>query len=428
MPAYLGGSLLEPTRELLPSEHPQEGMLYSGVYRSAYKSVKRLQSPTPRLSSKPRPLSLAPPPGAAYGTGAVQSLHYTFALCGGIRVEEEKGLRDSAKNGASSMSLSYAARGTYLSIYLLTILTGFPTNLLVLCALIQKLKTKATPNCVLLLNLTLSDIFFLAFLPFKVAEVTADHWPLPTFLCPLSGLVYFSTIYSSTLFLTAVSVERYLGVAYPIHYKMRRNSAYAVIASLGLWVCSFAHCSIVYITEFQRDNYSSPSDQSDDICYDNFTQAQLTTLLPVRLELGIVLFLVPSLITCFCYFGFMRIVMSSPHIHKSKKHRAVGLVAATLAVFIICFAPYNVSHVVGFINWESPKWRNTALLLSTFNACLDPIIFYFSSSAVQHSCWGFLTRVERTCALPSLIRKLFCRGTEKLGRAGSPELVYCSKL
>lgn len=55
----------------------------------------------------------------------------------------------------------------------------------------------------------------------------------------------------------------------------------------------------------------------------------------------------------------------------------------TLLVFAFCFGPYNLSHIVGFIRWENPEWRDKALLCSTFNACLDPIIFYLSSSAVR---------------------------------------------
>lgn len=317
-------------------------------------------------------------------------------------------------------------RDLYLFIYLLTIITGFPTNLLALWALIKKLKTNATPNCILLLNLTLSDLCFLAFLLFKVAEAIAGCWPFPFVLCPLSGLFYFSTIYSSTLFLTAVSVERYLGVAYPILYKVRRRSIYAAVASLGLWACSFAHCSIVFITEYHQARHFISNDSK--VCYDNFTDGQLEVLLPARLELGIVLFLVPSLITSFCYCGFMRIVISSPHICRNKKQRAVGLVAATLAVFIICFSPYNISHFVGFIRWENPQWRENALLLSTFNASLDPIIFYFSSSAVQHSCRGFLVQVKRVCTILPLVRKLFCKETEKLRRASTREPACCSKL
>ncbi|XP_032083049.1 free fatty acid receptor 3-like [Thamnophis elegans] len=299
----------------------------------------------------------------------------------------------------------------YVTVYTLTVLIGFPTNLLALYAFIQKIRVKTTPNCILLLNLTISDLCFLVFLLFKMAEQIAGRWALPFYLCPFSGLVYYSTIYTSTLFLTAVSVERYLAVAYPIHYKLKRHAVYALIASLSIWICSFGHCSIVYITEYNRDNYSYHSN----VCYDNFTEKQLQVLLPVRLELSIALFLVPFLITCFCYFGFIRIVVSSPHICRSKKQRAVALVAATLAIFAICFTPYNISHVVGFIQGKSPEWRIEVLLLSTFNACLDPIIFYFSSSAVKRSCCSFWTRIKHICIWPPLLHKLFNRGTEIVG-------------
>ncbi|XP_070620058.1 free fatty acid receptor 3-like [Erythrolamprus reginae] len=313
-------------------------------------------------------------------------------------------------------------RNTYIAVYALTVLIGLPTNLLALSAFIQKMRVKATSNCIFLLNLTISDLGFLVFLLFKMAEQIAGRWAFPPFLCPLSGFAYFSTIYTSMLFLTAVSVDRYLGVAYPIQYKLRCQAVYAQIASLVIWIWSFGHCSIVYITEFNRDNYSLPSGPSRNVCYDLFTEKQLQILLPVRLEVSIVLFLVPFLITCFCYFGFVRIVISSPRIHRSKKHRAVGLVAATLAVFIICFAPYNISHVVSYVQWENPEWRMKVLLLSTFNACLDPIIFYFSSSAVKHSCCSFWTRIKDICRLPPLLHKLFNRRTERT----SPQDQVCS--
>ncbi|XP_041081832.1 free fatty acid receptor 2-like [Polyodon spathula] len=276
-----------------------------------------------------------------------------------------------------------------LTVYIVTLLTGWPSNLLALHAFYQKLRRKPTPGTIFLFNLTLSDLFFLTFLPFKTIEAAAGNiWSLPAYLCPLSGLFHYSTIYSSILFLTAVSVDRYLGVAFPFCYKMHRKPSYALAVSLFLWVCAFTHCSIVYITELRRDWSEAATNLS--VCYDNFTPQQLAVLLPVRLELGIILFCVPLLITCFCYCSFTWIVMSSAHLHKEKKRRAVGLVLATLAVFLICFTPYNVSHIVGYIQGSSPGWRDEALLFSTFNACLDPIIFYFSSTAVQQSCWTCL--------------------------------------
>ncbi|XP_041427633.1 free fatty acid receptor 2 [Xenopus laevis] len=302
------------------------------------------------------------------------------------------------------MAPSPAQKNMRLAIYFITILTGFPTNLLALHALIRKLRHKATPNAILLFNLTISDLSFLTFLPFKVAEICQGQWKMPSFLCPLSGLFYFSTIYSSTLFLTAVSVERFLGVAYPLKYKLYRKPSYAAAISGFLWVCSFAHCSIVYVTEYNHDANTSMRI----VCFDNFTEKQMEVLGPFRLELGIVLFCFPFLITCFCYCSFIRILVSSPHIHREKKQRAIGLVITTLSVFAICFAPYNASHLVGFVQKKNVAWRDEALLLSTLNACLDPIIFYFSSTAVQHSCRSCLVKL-RLCKTHSTLQKIIVK-------------------
>ncbi|XP_038669526.1 free fatty acid receptor 2-like [Scyliorhinus canicula] len=277
----------------------------------------------------------------------------------------------------------------HVTIYVIALLTGLPFNILALYAFLCKARQKAGPNIIFLINLTISDLAFLLFLPFKIIESFKDsRWILPNFLCPLSGLFYFSAVYSSILFLTAVSVDRYLGVAFPIKYNMYRKPVYGVLVSFLLWVCAFSHCSIVYITELSHVNNQS---SNKDVCYDNFTESQLKILLPFRLELGIVLFLLPFLITTFCYASFVRIVLSSSHISPEKKQRAIGLVLTTLFVFLLCFAPYNISHFVGFIQHRSPSWRTNALLLSTFNTSLDPIIFYFSSTAVKRTCKGCLS-------------------------------------
>uniref|UniRef100_UPI00398E3CFA free fatty acid receptor 2-like isoform X1 n=2 Tax=Pristiophorus japonicus TaxID=55135 RepID=UPI00398E3CFA len=326
------------------------------------------------------------------------------------------------------MASQYVSDQLHIGVYVIVLLTGLPFNTLALYAFLGKARRKVGPNVIFLINLTISDLAFLLFLPFKVLEAAKGNlWTLPPFLCPLSGLFYFSAIYSSILFLTAVSVERYLGVAFPIQYQMYRQPHYAVGVSLALWVCSFSHGSIVYITEFQRkDNKSG----NHNVCYDQFDQSQLEILLPFRLELGVVLFCLPFLVTTFCYSSFVRILLSSPHISREKKQRAVGLVLATLLVFLVCFAPYNISHFVGFAQWASPPWRGDVLLLSTFNTSLDPIIFYFSSSAVQRTCKGCLRRLTSKLSLlnPSRLLSAFLRKRGEALRDRSMGQVQCSKL
>ncbi|CAL8248258.1 unnamed protein product [Lota lota] len=314
-----------------------------------------------------------------------------------------------------------------LSVYVITFVTGFPANALAFYTFSRKVRKKATPIDILLLNLTISDLLFLLFLPFKMQEVMNNMmWEMPYALCPLSGFIFYTTIYNSTFFLTAVSVERYLGVAFPIQHTLRRRPLYAVIASLFFWVFSIIQLSIVFIMPFigtgeppsanaTHGNHSDTDGGSgwglekvqedpsrppelhhrEAVCYENFTEAQLRVLLPVRLELCLVLFCIPFLICSFCYINFIRILSRLQHISRRRKLRAIGMALGTLLVFTVCFVPYNVTHVVGFVTWRSPDWRDKALLCSTFNACLDPLIFYLSSAAVRGTVGSMVQGARR---------------------------------
>ncbi|XP_029701075.1 free fatty acid receptor 3-like isoform X2 [Takifugu rubripes] len=164
-----------------------------------------------------------------------------------------------------------------LAVYILTFLMGVPANVLAFCAFCRKVRRKATPIDVLLLNLTISDLIFLAFLPFKMKEALDDMaWLLPYALCPFTGFLFYVTIYNSTLFLTAVSVERYLGVAFPLRYSLCRRPRYAVLASVMFWVVSCLNLSIVYIMPYAQWTNSSATPPST--CYLEFSENELSIL------------------------------------------------------------------------------------------------------------------------------------------------------
>ncbi|KAM9776933.1 free fatty acid receptor 3-like [Syngnathus typhle] len=269
-----------------------------------------------------------------------------------------------------------------LPVYIFTFLMGVPANILAFYTFCHKVRTRAAPIDVLLLNLTISDLIFLAFLPFKMKEASDNMaWVLPFPLCPFTGFIFYGTIYNSTLLLTAVGVERYLGVAYPLRYALCRRPRNAVVACVLFWVVTSLNLSIVYIMPYAQ--WGNATAKPPSTCYMDFTESELKILLPVRLELFFVLFCIPFLICCFCYVNFILILSRLPNISRRRRLRAIGLALGTLVVFAVCFGPYNASHVVGYARQESQEWRNVALLSSTLNACLDPFIFYFSSAAVR---------------------------------------------
>ncbi|KAM6967577.1 free fatty acid receptor 2 [Aplochiton taeniatus] len=267
-----------------------------------------------------------------------------------------------------------------LSVYILTFLIGLPANILAAHAFGIKILKRSNPTDVLLFNLTVSDLIFLFFLPFKIYEAASDMlWNLPGFLCSITAFVFFSTIYTSSLLLMAVSVVRYIAAAFPIAYRKMHRPVYTVVASVSIWLFAAAHCTVVFITQ----HHPALRGNASNVCYENFTKEQLAIILPVRLEFFVVLSFIPLVVSVFCYLNCIYILSTRPRICPGKKRKAIGMALGTLAVFLVCVLPYNFSHVMGYFLGASPKWRYYTLLLSTLNTCIDPIIFYFSSSAFR---------------------------------------------
>ncbi|XP_059855439.1 free fatty acid receptor 2 [Delphinus delphis] len=293
-----------------------------------------------------------------------------------------------------------------LTAYIIIFLTGLPANLLALRAFVGRVRQPhPAPIHILLLSLTLADLLLLLLLPFRMVEAASDFvWYLPELVCAVTGFGFYSSIYCSVWLLAAISIERYLGVAFPVRYKLSRRPLYGVIAALISWILSFGHCTIVIITQYLNSGQRL-TNQSSITCYENFTAEQLKVVIPVRLELFLVLFLIPMAVTIFCYWRFVWIMLTQPHVGAQRRRRAVGLAVVTLLNFLVCFGPYNVSHLVGFHTNVSPPWRAEAVVLSSLNASLDPLLFYFSSSAVRR-------------AFGKGLQALRLRGSSLLGRRG----------
>ncbi|XP_036603200.1 free fatty acid receptor 2 [Trichosurus vulpecula] len=274
-----------------------------------------------------------------------------------------------------------------LAFYTVTFLIGLPANVVALRAFIRRVRQPhPAPIHILLLSLTLGDLLLLLMLPFKILEAATEfHWLLGKAVCALTTFGFYSSIYCSTWLLAAISIERYLGVAFPVQYKLSRRPIYGLAAALVAWILSFGHCSVVIVVEYLDPKNKTSENETHFECYDNFNKRQLRTVLSFRLELCLVLFCLPMAVTVFCYWRFVCLMLGQPQVGAQRQRRAVGLAVVTLLNFLLCFAPYNVSHVVGFFEGKTPSWRKYAVLFSAFNAGLDPLLFYFSSSAVRRA-------------------------------------------
>uniref|UniRef100_UPI0037E8450C free fatty acid receptor 3 n=1 Tax=Semicossyphus pulcher TaxID=241346 RepID=UPI0037E8450C len=273
-----------------------------------------------------------------------------------------------------------------LTVFIFTFLLGLPANLLVLFVYVRKArKHGATPNVVYALNLCFANLFLVVWLPVKAVETLLQDWTLPPPVCPIYNVFLFSSLYGSCLFITAVTVGRYLSIAFPIVYKRYRRARISCFVSAALWVFVLIHLSIGMAAEGGANFVSIQGDTS--VCYDHFNASQLATLLPLRLEMAIVLFILPLILTSFCTLRCVTLVWRS-NLRPMGKRRVLTVALFTLAVFVVCYAPYNASHVVGFALNENVDWRPYAMLTSSCNVFLEPVVMLMLSPAVSRGVMG----------------------------------------
>nr|QZC92270.1 chemokine (C-C motif) receptor 8.2 [Sebastes schlegelii] len=102
-------------------------------------------------------------------------------------------------------------------------------NTLVLWVLLRDMKRK-TMTDICLLNLALSDLILAASLPFYNYPNLSS--------CKLMTGVYQLGFYSGTLFVTLMSVDRYLAIVHAVAAMRARTLRYGIIASITIWVLS----------------------------------------------------------------------------------------------------------------------------------------------------------------------------------------------
>ena len=276
-----------------------------------------------------------------------------------------------------------------LFIYCFTFLLGLPANLLVLLVYVRKARKRgATPNVVYALNLCLANLALVAWLPVKASEIFLRGWVLPGILCPIYNFFLFASVYGSCLFLTAVTVGRYLSIAFPIAYKLYRRARISCFISVALWALVLLHLSLGLVFEGGGFFMSPASGEGGAAaCYDHFNASQLAVLLPLRLEMAVCLFLVPLSLTCFCTLRCAALVWRSC-LPAAGKRRVLAVALTTLAVFVVCYAPYNASHIVGFATGDDVWWRSGAMITSTCNVFLEPVVMLLLSPAVPRGIMG----------------------------------------
>lgn len=119
--------------------------------------------------------------------------------------------------------------------------------------ILKQLRELQTIAKTLLINLSVADLLngFMVCIPGLLASTT-DTWLLGEVYCQISGIVHGTSCSVSIWCLSAVSLDRYLAISYPVRYRNSANLRHSLIAIILFWLAGILTFSAPL---FNDDNY-----------------------------------------------------------------------------------------------------------------------------------------------------------------------------
>ncbi|XP_034723792.1 G protein-coupled receptor 184 [Etheostoma cragini] len=304
-------------------------------------------------------------------------------------------------NSTMCVQIGQSAVSDFLmSVYILAFIFGLIFNVLTLGPIFQQVRRKNVLG-IFLLNLSLSDMFFIFTMPLWINYYMQDHhWKLGAVSCSIAGFVYYSNMYTSIYLLCCISVDRCLMVTHPLRAKTHRTSCYAWAQCATVYVVVMA----LHITVLVYDNLSDPHDDlnNNDRCYETYPMQKPVALFNLlRVGIG---FLLPLLVLAVSYWKVLATVGQSPGLSAHVKRKVRLLSFGVIGIFSICFAPYHILLLTRSLVFYNSDPQGSycqfeqrmhflfacTLALSSLNCVVDPVLYVLVSNGFQEEvklCW-----------------------------------------
>ncbi|XP_067889182.1 P2Y purinoceptor 3 [Heterodontus francisci] len=288
--------------------------------------------------------------------------------------------------------------------YTVVLILGLVLNLTVIVQVWLSQKP-LTRSAIYMVNLAMADILYVCSLPLLIYNyIHMDYWPFGEVMCKAVRFLFYANLHGSILFLTCISLQRYIGICYPLStWHKKRGPRFAWMVCSLIWAFVIVECAPTWkfaSTGVQRNRT---------VCYDLSSPDFSLYYFPYGIVLTVVGFAVPfaGLLMCYCA---MAIVLYKPDeglglAIQRKKSKALRMVVIVAAVFIISFLPFHLTKTmylivrtqksIGCETLQSfARAYKATRPLASMNSVLDPILFYFTYKRFRQSTRSLLEKVN----------------------------------
>lgn len=251
-------------------------------------------------------------------------------------------------------------------------------NALVLWVLIKYENLKSLTNA-FLLNLAISDMVFTFGLPFWAYDLILG-WTFGEAVCKSVSFIFYLGYYSSLIFLTVMTVHRYVAVVHPLSMLLNSTTYYSIGISAFIWFLSFCAATPNFI--FSAVMTQDDPEESRAYCiYYSITWKLIV------IYLQNIFFLIAFFTIAFCYLRILgRLLRPTSH----TRPKTVKLILCIVLAFYLGWVPYNVAMFLdSLISWQISPFNEchvstrvdfifqVSRLVAFSHCCLNPVFYVF---------------------------------------------------
>lgn len=236
----------------------------------------------------------------------------------------------------------------FYMLYAAIFLLGLLGNMLV-CYIVYTNRAMQTVTNLFITNLALSDILLcILAVPFTPLYTFLDRWIFGQLICHLVPYAQATSVYVSTLTLSAIAIDRFFVILHPLRQRMKLTTCFGIL--LGIWWFS------MLITLPYGICMKVESHNGKEVCEENWSIQYFEVAFGIFTLL--MQFVIPFCIIAYCYWRISKRLnqraKSKPgsksarreEADREMKRRTNRMLIAMVTIFGICWFPLNLINLI----------------------------------------------------------------------------------
>ncbi|XP_021263155.1 probable G-protein coupled receptor 34 isoform X2 [Numida meleagris] len=306
-------------------------------------------------------------------------------------------IQRSASCSLEDDALSFA----FIFFYSVIFVIGLVGNIIALFAFLC-IHQKRNSIQVYLLNVAIADLLLIFCLPFRILyHISKNTWMFGRILCKIVGTLFYMNMYISIVLLGLISLDRYVKINKSVKRPKMLTTTRSIHICCIVWALALMGFLLVVAPSLFRSE-----DSNSTLCFhyrnkkNAMTEAVLNYIIVIIFWTVFLLLILSYVKIAKNLLKISRKRANFPNAAKYTKTARNSFIV--LIIFTICFVPYHIFrfvYITSQLQNPSCYWKGiihtcneVMLIFSSFNSCLDPVMYFLMSSSVRKTVLQLICR------------------------------------